>query len=255
MLHGRRFANAEDARSAMNSTFAKLQPLGLKGLRLDPGARGRPPAVLASASIAERIALSTSASEVLSIALKMRMLTGTTTAFITYGGGTRFGPGGGFTNRRGHAELKIEQRAPQLLARIERERRRGRFAPAEKVPIVIDMNRLPCDHCVPRMKGSFDAAVADGRVTVTINAASVWKEKYSGIDLTSDESLALLRRRIQVQPLHVWPLIERKLLYFGEPEVQVGRHVYSIREWLNVQAGTHGVGAFDVQRADWSGNS
>ena len=155
MLHGRRFANAEDARSAMNSTFAKLQPLGLKGLRLDPGARGRPPAVLASASIAERIALSTSASEVLSIALKMRMLTGTTTAFITYGGGTRFGPGGGFTNRRGHAELKIEQRAPQLLARIERERRRGRFAPAEKVPIVIDMNRLPCDHCVPRMKGSF----------------------------------------------------------------------------------------------------
>jgi hypothetical protein len=52
---------------------------------------------------------------------------------------------------------------------------------------------------------------------------------------------------MQVQPLHVWPLIDRKLRSFGQPEVQVGRRVYSVEEWLNLNAGTNGVGAYDVE--------
>jgi hypothetical protein len=247
MLAGRQFRSAEDARSAINATWAKLQPLGLKGLRLDPGSKSQAPAVYASASIAERIALAPTASEVLQIALKMQMLTGTTTAFVTYGGTTRFGPNLGFSNRGGHAELHIEQRAPELLACIERERQQGRFRPDEKVPIVIDMNRLPCDHCVPRMERAFAAAVAAGRVTVTLNAASVWKQQTGAIELTSDENLARLRKTMEVKPLHVWPLIERRLRSFGQPEVQVGRTVYSVEEWLNLNAGTQGVGAYDVE--------
>ncbi|MGR0219709.1 phage tail protein [Agromyces sp. ZXT2-6] len=247
MLGGRRFTDADQARAALHAVWTELHPLGLKGLLLDPGSPSRAPAVLASASVAERIALSTSAAEVLSIALKMRMLFGTTTAFVTYGGATRFGPAGGFTNRGGHAELKIEERAPALLRRIERERRRGIFAAGAPVPIVIDMNRAPCDHCVPRMKRAFDDAIERGDVSVRINAASIWKDKYNGIDLTSDESLrALMSKGIEVAPLHVWPLIVRKLRELGDPEVQVGGRVYAIEEWLNLNAGSNGVGAFDV---------
>jgi hypothetical protein len=247
MLSGRLLKNGEEARSALNDVYGQLHPVGLKGLRLVPGRNGDPPVVLASASVAERINLSTSASEVLSIALKMRMLTGTTTAFITYGQGCRFGPAGGFTNRGGHAEINIERRAPSLLRQIERERRQGRFAPNEVVPIIIDMNRLPCDGCVGRLKTAFDAAVQNKKVAVTLNAASVWQQATGSIELTSDKSLARLRERIQVQPLHVWPLIEQRLRTLGQREVQVGGHVYSINEWLNLNAATNGVGAYDVE--------
>jgi hypothetical protein len=247
MLGGRHFKNAGEARAAINATWTKLQPRGLKGLRLEPGSKGKPPAVLVSASLAERIALSTSATEVLGIALKMRMLTGTTTAYVTYGGDTRFGPAGGFSNRGGHAERHIEQQAPALLARIERERQQGKFKVDQSVPIVIDMNRLPCDHCVPRMEAAFASAKSAGLVSVTLNAASVWKQQTGGIELTSDKSLARLRKTMDVQPFHVWPLIERKLRSFGQPEVHVGGRVYAVEEWLNLNAGSNGVGAYDVE--------
>ncbi|MEE3850396.1 hypothetical protein VZC37_08620 [Gordonia sp. LSe1-13] len=248
MLSDRTFTNATDARSALADVWAKLHPLGLKGLRLDPGEKSRPPAVFAAASAAERINLSQNPVEVLQIALRMRMFTGTTSAFITYGGNVRFGPGLGYTNRGGHAEIHIERNAPRLLECIERDRRAGRFAPDARVPIVIDMNRLPCDGCVDRMKRAFEPAIAAGRVTVRINAASVWQSTTGAIELTTDAGLRrLMANGIQVQPLHIWPLIERRLRDLGQPEVQVGNRVYAVNEWLNLNAGANGVGAYDVE--------
>lgn len=250
MLRGRSFNQAAEAEQAIATTWAALHPKGLKGLRFVPGSADTSAYVLASASPALRIMLAESPAEVMKIALSMRIFTGRTTAFVTYGGQRAFGPAGGFTNRRGgHAEKFIEARAPQLLKQIERERKKGVLPADQPTRIAIDINRLPCDHCVPRLEGAFQPGIDSGSISLSINAVSIWRAHTGGIDLTSDASFERLHKltKGELKPLHIWPLIKAKMQSFGITEVQVGRHVYSIKEWLNMNADAHGTGAFDIE--------
>ena len=244
MLSGKSFATDADAKSAINSVYSALGPKGLTSLRFVPGTAGKAPAVLATASPAERIELATTPAEVMRIAFSMQVFTGRTTAYVTYADGCRFGPANGLYQRGGHAELHIANDVPRLREAIRADRASGAIPNAPKTPVTIDMNRLPCTHCVPRLTAAFAGA---SEIDLRINAASVWKQKTGGIDLTDDKAFADLAKVATIQPLHIWPLIARRLRSFGIKEVQVGRHVYDIDIWLNLNAEKNGVGAFDVE--------
>jgi hypothetical protein len=65
----------------------------------------------------------------------------------------------------------------------------------------------------------------------------------------------LIEGGIEIKPLHIWPLLVAKLKSFGQPEMFVGKRVYAINEWLNLNAGTYGEGAFGVQEMIDEANS
>jgi hypothetical protein len=245
-LEGKKFATQADADAALEAVFVRLQPEGLKGLKLVPGGAGKKPYVLASASVPDRIALEQDPAAVFQLALKMQTRTGTTTAFVTYDGDRRFGPGAGYTNRGAHAEQRIAKDAPALLARIAKERTKLKTPVGTPVPILIDMNRLPCDHC-----GDTHITNAFGGnkdVAVTVRGASVWQSGFGTIPLTTAPGIRrLMEKGIKVEPMHVWPLIVSRMKELGATgELQVGKRVYNVREWLNLNAGTYGADAFDV---------
>ena len=150
--------------------------------------------------------------------------------------------------------MAIQQDAQKLLDKIRRERKTLGIPEGQPVPVVIEINRLPCNHCVDNLLDAFGAFRSE--VSVTVHAASVWQKGYGTIPLTSNEQLRkLIDGGIEVKPFHIWPLLVKKLKSFGQPEMLVGNRVYAINEWLNLNAGTYGEGAFGVQEMVDEANS
>lgn len=245
-LAGKKIHGPENAKSLIDSTFAKYKPQGLKSLELIPPAKGGTDVtVLAVASPARRIQMSTDPREVIRLAMSLRSRTSKTSAYVSYDNGRPFPANGRpYTtrgDRAGHAEMRLAADVPALIQAIEADRRNGtiRTAPGKRVPVRIDMNRLPCDHCGrDRIVSAF--APYSRLVKVEVSASSVWKQaEHPNIDFTSAPGVKrLLDADMEVKPLDVWPIVEQKLRSMGIQEVMVGGEVWSLQEWIDKYGGS-----------------
>jgi len=239
----------EQAHAALVQVYDKYHPEGLKGLRLVPPEHpdGKP-VVLASASLPERIELERDPVSILKIAFDMRYSTSTTSAYLSYDNGKQFGR---FTNRGGHAEIGVAKALPKLLAQITARSSSLATPPGQPVPILLEMNRLPCDLCITdRILPAFAdlkarAAEQNISVSLAISGASVWKQ--GNIDFTSAAGIQeLIAKGIEVKPLHVWDVITKRLRELNVQELEFRGHAMDVDTWLNLNAGTFGAQAFGV---------
>ena len=167
---------------------------GLKSLQfLARKAPGEHNKLLVEASPIEEIVLDAPIEEVVTLAMTMQTRTPSTVLYVSFDGDKRFNGGRPFRNGPGgHAERKFEDRIPQLLIEIDRSRRRGELntPPGQPVPVILDMNRAPCDHCAPRVLSLLEQNRE--RLSVQINAASMWQQGLGTMSLTSDKTIRSL---------------------------------------------------------------
>jgi hypothetical protein len=245
----------EEAQSLIDSTFQQYQPKGLKSLELIPPENGDDQVtVLAAASPVKRIQMAQSLSEVKSIAMTLWSRNEVTSAYVSYDADRPFPPDGRpyrqKEGRAGHVELWIAADVPRLIEAIEEDRQNRvlRTAPGKRVPVRIDMNRFPCDHCG---EGRIISAFApySRLVQVQISAPAVWRQReHIQIDFTSSAGLKrLLDADMEIKALDLWPVIEQKLRSMGIVEIPVGREVYSLEDWLKKYSATRGEDLEEVQ--------
>jgi hypothetical protein len=219
-LSGKQIKSKAEEESLIAATYAKYQPQGLKGIKFQP--RGKNIEVIVSASLAERIAAMTVADipQLLQIASTMSPYAGVTTIYITYDGGKSYGKVSQKRQKPGHAEMWLmREHAGPLLARIAREYRQGktRTPQGQPVPVVFDINRLPCKGCTDnRIIAFIDQAKAqypDVPITLTINAAALTAQ--SSPQMTLDSIVAMKNRGIEVKASDVWSEIQKKMKEFA----------------------------------------
>ncbi len=155
--------------------------------------------------------------ELKTIATKMRPFAATTTIYITYDGGTRFGPA--ISQKRdqaGHAEHRfLQEFAGPLMRTIARRYRSGltRTKQGDPVSIVMDITRLPCpgctDHRIIAFVDNAKAAYPDVPIKLIINAAALTKQ--SSPQQTLESLIKLRKRGIEVNASSIWTEIEKKM--------------------------------------------
>jgi Domain of unknown function (DUF4157)/APOBEC-like N-terminal domain len=239
-LLGKRIEDAKQGDALLTTIFGKYKGDGLKGIKLVVNsAKPDSVGVLVSASVAEIIAnLSTSQTDVKlleKLAKNFIPYTRKTNMYVTYNGGQRFPPTGGpFTNRGRHAETAFLQKLPALIELIEQRRNRTpseiKAPPGQPVPVVIDINRTPCDGCAPLLAAA--ASKYAGVIKLTINASSVYKADWRSIELTSVKSvIAMQNAGIELNALKIWDVIKQKLQAAGVQELQLGKEYYDLNQW------------------------
>ncbi|MGH2720010.1 MAG: phage tail protein, partial [Actinomycetota bacterium] len=238
-LAGKHLAGKAQAHRLLTSTYAKYKPEGLKSLELRPDSGGESATVLVRASAAEALKLETDPKKLAAIAVKFDTMSKTTRMEVSYAG-KHFKS---YTNRKPlHAEGHFQRDAARLVAKIKREQAKGKLKPGP-VPVTIEMNRLPCDHCAQRL---LDILAANSQyISLQVHAASDYKKSWdSQADLLSDAKLKqMIQKGIEIRPLHIWPIIERQARAQGIKELVYGRRIID----LNLAAGMFASHAHDVE--------
>jgi hypothetical protein len=232
-LTGKVFANQAEAEATLRALYTQYQPEGLKRLELVPPEKeGDPPRVLASASPYTQITLgkrNPGEVTVPRLLYDFKFTTSKTSMYVSYDNGKRFGV---LTNSAGkHAEQNLPTKVPELLQQINRERARGTIntPPGQPVPVLIEMNRLPCDTCINNLVLPAFAGT-NGQLQVSIAASSVWTNRsLNPIEHTTPEQLLrLMDAGIKIDALYIWEQIERQVAASGAQEVVWGGHVYDV---------------------------
>jgi hypothetical protein len=215
-LQGKSIANKEDEESLISSTFAKFQPLGLKGIWFKkPSKEARKLDVQVSASLPELVASlnieeKDQAKLFKEIMSDMLPYIGRTTIYVFYGQGKQFAR---VTNEHGHAEsVFFNDYLHPLINTIKGEQKQG-LLPAGPVPVRLDINRTPCDPCTKdRLLPAVGIAKSQGvEMRMTVSAAAL----PSGT--TSDKGLAeLMEKGIEITASEIWAVIEEQLAPYPE---------------------------------------
>jgi hypothetical protein len=188
--------------------------------------------VLASASPYTQIQLGKNGPDEVTvprILYDFKFTTGKTSMYISYDNGKRFGV---LTNASPkHAEENLPAKVPALLQQINNERAKGKIntPPGQPVPVLIEMNRLPCDTCINNLVLPAFAGT-NGQLQVNIAATSVWTTRsMNPFERTTPEQLLrLMDAGIKIDPLYIWDRIEQQVAASGAKEVLWGGHVYDV---------------------------
>ncbi|MFD4139665.1 hypothetical protein [Streptomyces sp. NPDC058572] len=243
-LAGKEVTSQEQSDQLLEAVYRKHQPHGLKGLRLVPDPRNRESAkVLVSASVAEEVTVRRKTEALEPIAAAFVTFQGKTSIFVSYDENKPFGPGGvpvrnPYTNwGRKHAEYRLEAQFGQLLQLIDLRRSQGRLKtpPGQPVPVILDMNRLPCDNCEPVISGLAGRKTPAGQsIALQLNATSVWKKDWQSSDLTSDAAIIrMVQAGVTIAPLQIWEVLKAKLKADGAKEIRAGGQRWDIEEYAD----------------------
>jgi hypothetical protein len=222
-VDGKQVGSKQDEDALFSKIWTKYQPLGLKGLKFvaasSPGAID----VIVSASLAERIAAMKVGDipQLVTLAKKIEPYSSGTRIYITYDGGTPYKRW--VSQKRddpGHAETFFmrEHAGPLMRTIVTQYRAKKTRTPfGQPVPIVFDINRLPCKGCTDARIVEFlnqaKADYPDVPIRLTINAAALTKQ--SSPQMTLETILTLRAHGVEVNASTVWEQIENKMKQFA----------------------------------------
>ena len=225
-LAGRRVADARQADQLLADEFRRLRAQGLKGLRAAPDpANPAHLVVRANASATEEVArlpvTAAGAREALAFLYRFSYMHFRTVLYVYYDS-DRKRYGEVIRNEpepvRLHAEdVFARDHVAGLAARVAADRvaRTLRTPPGERVPVLLDLNRLPCQHCsslVPRLAAAHPGLQFTVRGATVSNAETVQRS----VAVDSEAHIAFIRRMVEanvnVEPLAFFEAVWAKVL-------------------------------------------
>jgi hypothetical protein len=225
-LRNRSISNAEQANEILSGEFQKFVARGLKGLRVAYDAKDPSHLiVLANASVTEEVArlpvTATGARQALDYFYRFTYLNYRTVLYVYYDGGKQFGDvvmnePGEFAGP--HAEDVFERdHVANLAQRIAEERKAGtlRTPSGQRVPVELDLNRLPCSHCsslIPRLARQYPELAFTVKAATISNADVVQRSVPIDSSVHIDFIENMIRQNVNVEPLLIFEAIWSKLL-------------------------------------------
>jgi hypothetical protein len=237
-LGGKTIQDGKTAETLTSDIYDRYRPKGLKGIRLDVDKKNPDRVnVKVNASLTEVVAQLKRSPKLIRIAGNLVPYSKKTSLYVHFDGGKPFGPSGAvenpFTNsKKGHAERNFVRKIPSLLRLIEARRAAGKLKTplGEPVPVTLDINRSPCEHCAPILADA--ASKYADTLKFALNMGSVYKADWQSVERTSAEHLiAMHNAGIQLNALKVWKVIKSKLQAAGVKEIGVGGRIYNLEEW------------------------
>ena len=251
-LKGKTITSKAQADQLISQVYSTFEPKGLKGIKFisDPKNMSMVKLMI-SASIADIINMRIKPKGLIPIAINLRTRTSTTSLYVFFDGNKPFPTNGKpFQNKsKKHAEERFIDNIKDLIDLINQRRESLKTPPGKPVPVTLDINRLPCDERAHNCANKL-ARIADeyqDTIKLRINAASVWRKTltYNRQDFTSDAAIQeMLNAGIEIQPLHVWEIIKKKLLDAGVQEIKISKN--NVLN-LNMEAGDYASDAYGVE--------
>jgi DNA anti-recombination protein RmuC len=230
-VEGKQVNDKKSEHALLASLYAKYQPQGLKSIKLEWA--GDALDVVVSASLAEKVAsLTTKDLKILiRIAKNMNPYSKKTRIYVSYDDGKSYGAPIINSKEDGHAETRFKNKVlPRLLAKIQKDRRKLSTPAGQPVPIILDINRSPCDGCSKanlisivesNAKAIEDETPGIPLIRLIVNVSSMTKENWQAIEQTSIGSLVAMRLKgIEINASTVWDAIEAKLREFEQFEYE-----------------------------------
>lgn len=233
-LSGKKLKDTEEEKALIASVYNKYKPEGLKGIRFKPTKNGGID-VIVSASLAEKVAqidLSTPGGfkELSSIVGMMSPYAGRTTIMVYYGKSSKkFKKITQKKGKAGHAEHWLMLEFPSLMEKIRREYKTTKTPLLNPVPVLLEINRTPCDGCatshLQKMIDDAKNAYPDVKINLTIKALSI----SQGAQLTTEKGLmALMAKDIEITSSTVWTEIKKQMKANGIKQIDYKNRHYDI---------------------------
>jgi hypothetical protein len=225
-LTGKSVANAEQGGRLLADVFRRLQPRGLKGLGLRFN-RQRPQSydVLVNASVVDVALQITRQRDLAALARRFSPYTSRTSLYVFWDDDRKPFPANPIYNEDRHAETRFflgrEGMFEQLLALIDAARQSGllRAAIPRRVPVLLQLNRLPCDGCAAVIR---NIAGAHPELAIRVEASSILQANWQAAHQTSVKAaMDLMDAGVELAPLGIWGAVVQQMQQLGVQEVQV----------------------------------
>ena len=213
-LAGKSISDPQDATRLITGVYGKLSSKGLKGLRVVYDPKTAQITVKAAASVVDIVAqlplLKKSVAAALSYSYKFDFMSGSTVLHVFYDTDSKPYPDV-IENDPGiaHAEqLFARSHLATLKSRIAADRAGGRLKTpvGQRVPVVLELNRLPCPICAPILAG---LAGSNPDLQFSVRAASA--SNAQSAEITMDYIEVLLGAGVEVSTVKIYDAILTKI--------------------------------------------
>lgn len=265
-LRGKTINNPKEAETLISGVFSRLQPKGLKGIKLvaDPKNKGQI-GVKVSASVSEIIANMPMKKyedliKIYSFVSKFRAEAGKTRLYVFYDVDSKLysdsidDDPAIVSGVEGHAEtIFIRQHISRLKAKIAADRAANKIKtpPGQPVKVELNLNRLPCGGCSERLA---NLSSANPDLQFVLKASSVWKIGGLHPATSAEDVKKMLDAGIKVEALDVWEAFAKRLREYGAAvaakkiRITSGRRADTLISIMNLEGPQLKLAAAEVER-------